>query len=337
MPAQGTEIRWNWNTPFILSPHNPEVVHAGGNRFFTSMDRGETWTMSRDLSRNTDRDMIELMGQANALPRCNQMDRGRECILSRNDGVSAWGAAVSLTESPLVPGLLWMGTDDGNLQVSRDGGVSWTEVGENIPGGTKGYYILTGLPVVRIDDVLVHPRDNDLVVATHGRSVLVMDDITPLQQLTPEVMEQDAFLFEPREAVAWKQNRMRSRSVTGDKVLRGDNALPGTAIHYYLSDDVDADDVSLTVSDVVTGEVFRDLEATGDEGINRVQWDLRGNVPEGQTGGGFGLGGPQAPVAEVGMYRVTLTVDGEEFSRLVAVVEDVWMGREGLGSRLACY
>ena len=141
MPDRGTEIRWNWNTPFILSPHNPEVVHAGGNRFFTSMDRGETWTMSPDLSRNTDRDMIELMGQANALPRCNRMDRGQECILSRNDGVSAWGAAVSLTESPLVPGLLWMGTDDGNLQVSRDGGARWREVGENIPGGTRGYYI----------------------------------------------------------------------------------------------------------------------------------------------------------------------------------------------------
>ena len=410
MPDRGTEIRWNWNTPFILSPHNPEVVHAGGNRFFTSMDRGETWTMSPDLSRNTDRDMIELMGQANALPRCNQMDRGQECILSRNDGVSAWGAAVSLTESPLVPGLLWMGTDDGNLQVSRDGGASWREVGENIPGGTRGYYIsrieasyfdagtayasvdghksgdlapyvyvtrdygaswenitsnlpeygnvntvrqdprnrnllyagtefeffvsldeggswhrlMTGLPVVRIDDVLVHPRDNDLVLATHGRSVMVMDDITPLQQLTPEVMEADAHLFAPREAVAWKQNRMRSRSVTGDKVLVGDNALPGTAIHYWLGDDTDADDVSLTVTEVATGEVFRDLEATGEEGINRVQWDLRGNVPEEATGGGFG--GPQAPVAGPGLYRVTLTVDGEELSQTVAVVEDVWMG-----------
>ena len=410
MPDRGTEIRWNWNTPFILSPHNPEVVHAGGNRFFTSMDRGETWTMSPDLSRNTDRDMIELMGQANALPRCNQMDRGQECILSRNDGVSAWGAAVSLTESPLVPGLLWMGTDDGNLQVSRDGGASWREVGENIPGGTRGYYIsrieasyfdagtayasvdghksgdlapyvyvtrdygaswenitsnlpeygnvntvrqdprnrnllyagtefeffvsldeggswhrlMTGLPVVRIDDVLVHPRDNDLVLATHGRSVMVMDDITPLQQLTPEVMEADAHLFEPREAVAWKQNRMRSRSVTGDKVLVGDNALPGTAIHYWLGDDTDADDVSLTVTEVATGEVFRDLEPTGHEGINRVQWDLRGNMPEEATGGGFG--GPQAPVAGPGLYRVTLMVEGEEFSEMVTVVEDVWMG-----------
>ena len=264
MPAHGTEIRWNWNTPFILSPHNPDVVHAGGNRFFTSMDRGETWTMSPDLSRNMDRDMIEVMGQANALPRCNQMDRGQECILSRNDGVSAWGAAVSLTESPLVPGLLWMGTDDGNLQDEpgrrrqldrsgrehprRDQGLLhladrglalrrghglrlrgrtqerrsralrvcdarlWGELGEHhvepagvwqrehraagsraigtscMPGtefeffvsldeGGSWHRFMTGLPVVRIDDVLVHPRDNDLVVATHGRSVLVMDDI----------------------------------------------------------------------------------------------------------------------------------------------------------------
>ena len=84
--------------------------------------------------------------------------------------------------------------------------------------------------------------------------------------------------------------------------------------------------MSLTVSDVVTGEVFRDLEATGHEGINRVQWDLRGNVPEDAPAGpGFGFGGPQAPVAGVGTYRVTLMVDGEEFSELVTVVEDVWM------------
>ena len=412
MPDQDTEIRWNWNTPFILSPHNPDVVYAGGNRLFRSMDRGETWTMSPDLSKNVDRDLVEIMGRSNALPRCNQMDRGQECILSRNDGVSAWSAAVSLTESPLVPGLLWVGTDDGNIQVSRDGGASWREVGENIPGGTRSHYVsrveasyfdagtayasvdghksddlrpyvyvtrdygaswesissnlpeygnvntvrqdprnanllyagtefeffvsldeggswhrfMTGLPVVRIDDVLVHPRDNDLVLATHGRSVMVMDDITPLQQLTPEVMEQDAYLFEPREAVAWKQNRMRSRSVTGDKVLRGDNAQPGTAIHYWLADEVDTGDVSLTVTDVATGEVFRDLEATGHEGINRVQWDLEGNEPEEGQGGGGGFGGPQAPVAEPGLYRVTLTVDGEEFSELVTVVEDGWMG-----------
>ena len=415
-PETNTTIRWNWNTPFILSPHNPDVVYAGGNRLFRSLDRGATWTMSPDLTKDVDRDRVEIMGQANALPRCNRMDRGEECILSRNDGVSSYSAIASLTESPLVPGLLWVGTDDGNVQVSRDGGASWTEVGANIPGGTQGYYVsrveashfdaatayisvdghksgdlrpyvyvtrdygeswesiaanlpeygnvntvrqdpknarllyagtefqffvsldeggswqpfMNGLPVVRIDDVLVHPRDGDLVLSTHGRSVMIADDVTPLQQLTDEVTGEDVHLFEPREAVRWKQDRTLSRSVTGDKVLLGDNAAVGTAIHYYLADAADGD-VTLTVTDVVTGEVFRDLEASSHQGINRVQWNLRGNRPEpGQGGGGFGGGGGgggnQGPLAEPGLYRVTLSVGGREMERMVRVLEDGWMG-----------
>ncbi len=410
-PELNTEIRWNWNTPFILSPHNPDVVYAGGNRMFRSLDRGETWTMSPDLTRNVDRDRVEIMGQANALSRCNRMDRGRECILSRNDGVSRFSTIVSLTESALVPGLLWVGTDDGNIQVSRDGGATWSEVGRNIPGGTMGYYVsrveashfdaatayvsidghksddlrpyvyvtrdygqnwtditsnlpeygnvntvrqdpvnarllyagtefgffvsldeggtwqpfMNGLPVVRVDDVVVHPRDNDLVLATHGRSVLIMDDITSLQQLTDEVMAADMHLFEPREAVQWKQDRTLSRSVTGDKVLVGDNAAPGVAIQYWLREA--SGDVQITVTDVVTGETFRDLEPIGNSGINRVQWNLRGNRRERPEGGfgGFQFGGNQGPMAQPGPYRVTLTVDGQEMSRMVTVLEDVWM------------
>ena len=410
-PPLNTEIRWNWNTPFILSPHNPDVVYAGGNRLFRSLDRGETWTMSPDLTRNIDRDHVEVMGRANSLPRCNRMNRGSECILSRNDGVSRFSTIVSLTESPLVPGLLWVGTDDGNVQVSRDGGATWTEVGGNIPGGTMGYYVsrveashfdaatayvsvdghksddlrpfvyvtrdygqnwtaiasglpefgnvntvrqdpknpsllyagtefgffvsldeggswqpfMNGLPVVRVDDVLVHPRDGDLVLATHGRGVMVMDDVTPLQQLTGQVAGEDIFVFEPREAVLWTQDRRLSRSVTGDKVLRGENAEPGVAIHYWLREA--SGDLQLTVTDLATGELFRDLEPVGNSGINRVQWDLRGNPRETRPGegGGFRFGGRQGPMARPGLYRVTLAVDGREVEVTVSVVEDRWM------------
>ncbi len=410
-PEAGTEIRWNWNTPFILSPHNPDVIYAGGNRLFRSLDRGETWTMSPDLTRSIDRDRVEVMGRANSLPRCNRMDRGEECILSRNDGVSRFSTIVSVAESPLVPGLLWVGTDDGNVQMSRDGGATWTEVGRNIPGGTMGYYVsrveashfdaatayasvdghksddlrpyvyvtrdygeswesiasnlpeygnvntvrqdprsarllyagtefgffvsldeggtwrpfMNGLPVVRVDDVVVHPRDGDLVLATHGRSVMIADDVTPLQQLTEDVMGEDVFLFEPREAVRWKQDPRKSRSVTGDKVLRGENAPPGTAIHYWLREA--SGDMQLTVTDVATGELFRDLEPVGNNGINRVRWNLRGNRREGppEGGGGFRFGRGQGPMAEPGLYRVTLTVDGREFETTVTVLEDVWM------------
>ena len=411
-PPEGTEIRWNWNTPLVLSPHNPDVVYAGGNRLFRSLDRGETWTMSPDLTRNVDRDRIEVMGMANSLPRCNRMDRGETCILSRNDGVSRFSAIVSVAESPLVPGLLWTGSDDGSLQVSRDGGATWAEVGRNIPGGTNGHYVsrveashhdaatayasvdghksgdlapyvyvtrdygesweditanlpaygnvntvrqdprnprllyagtefgffvsldeggswhrfMSGLPVVRVDDVVVHPREGDLVLATHGRGVMIADDVTPLQQLTDEVIAEDVFLFEPREAVRWRRDPRLSRSVTGDKILRSPNAPPGTAIHYWLSEA--SGDLQLTVSDAVTGELFRDLEPVGNSGINRVQWNLRGNPRQRGPGGGFGgggFGGGQGAMAAPGLYTVTLTVEGQVLETTVRVLEDVWM------------
>lgn len=409
-PPEDTEIRWNWNTPFMLSHHNPQTVLVGGNRFFVSRDRGETWTMSGDLTKNIDEAPIELMGVPNELPRCDQIEtRGQECILSRNDGVGGgWGMIVSVAESPIVPGLYWAGTDDGNIQVSRDGGATWSEVSRNLPGGTTQYYVsrveaswhdaatafvsidghksgdlrpyvyvtrdygatwtdITGnlpefgnvntvrqdpvnervlyagtefgfyisgapgtwepfmpnLPVVRIDDVLVHPRDNDLVLATHGRSVWVMDDITALQQYTDEILGEPAHLFVPRDAVLWKRDRRLDRAVTGDKNWVGEPAPEGTAITYWLAEATD--DVTLTITDVRTGEVFRHLEATGLMGTNRIQWNLEGDEPEEGEGGG-GFGGNNAPTAEPGYYRVTLTVNGVSHQQEVRVLEDVWMG-----------
>ena len=117
---------------------------------------------------------------------------------------------------------------------------------------------------------------------------MIADDITALQQFNDLVASAPAFLFEPRDAVRWKQDPRRSRSVTGDKVLRGDNAPAGVAIQYWLAEA--SGDVSLTVTSVATGELFRDLEAIGNSGINRVMWDLRGNRREGPGGGGFGAG-----------------------------------------------
>lgn len=412
-PSVDTELRWNWNTPFILSPHNPRVVFAGGNRLYKSLDQGNSWTMSPDLTKNIDTDEVQIMGQYIALPRCGLLDRGEECILSRNDGVRNYSTLVTIAESTIMPGLLWVGADDGNVQVSRDGGATWTEVGQNVPGGTMTYYVsrveashfdpatayisldghrsddlrpyvfvtrdygrswqsisanlpahgnvhtvrqdlrnrnllyagtefgfyvsfdeggswqafMNNLPTTRVDDVLVHPRDNDLVLATHGRSVLIMDDISALQALTPEVLASDVHLFEPRDAVLWKEDRTLARSVTGNKTWQGDNGPRGTVIQYYLDDDTRGD-VNLTITDLRTGEVFRDLEGTGEAGLNRVEWDSRGNQPPpgegGGGGGGFG-GGNQGPLAQPGVYRVTLTVNQNEYTTDVTVLEDIWL------------
>ena len=417
-PSMDTEIRWNWNTPLILSPRNPRVVYVGGNRLFKSLDQGGTWTMSPDLTKNVDRDEVQIMGQYISLPGCSILNRGEECILSRNDGVSRYSTIVTIAESTLMPGLLWVGSDDGNVQVSRDGGATWTEVGQNVPGGTMSYYVsrveashfdpatayisvdghrnddlrpyvfvtrdygeswqsistnlpehgnvrtvrqdlrnrnmlytgtefgfyvsldeggswqafMNNLPTTRVDDVLVHPRDNDLVLATHGRSVFIMDDITALQALTPEILASNTHLFEPRDAVAWKMDRTLLRAVNGNKHWQGENAPRGAVLTYYLRGDVSGD-VDLTITDLRTGEVFRDLEGTGEAGLNRVEWDSRGNRPPDSGGFRRGAGGPvdelpgpgEGPLAEPGVYGVTLSVNGEEHTTTITVLEDIWL------------
>lgn len=415
-PDTGVRLRWNWSTPIVLSSHNPRTLLTGANRFFRSTDRGETWTMGPDLTRQVDRSLREILGYHGSLPVCGRARVGA-CIHSKDDGVTSYGTIISVAESPVLPGVYWVGTDDGNIQVSRDGGATWTEVGKNLPGGSREYYVsrvepsrvdpatayasldghrsddlrpwvfvtrdygrswasiagnlpavgnvntvrqdprnprllyagtefgffvsldegaewrpfMPGLPVVRIDDVLIHPRDNDLVLSTHGRSLWVMDDVTPLQQLTPEVQASEVALLEPREAVAWKEDITKRRSMTGAKRFRGENAPPGTAIAYWLKGA--ATGVTLTVTNPVTGAVFRTLPATGEAGLNRVQWNLcsdpRPVTPgPGGFGGGFGGGGacPQARAAPPGVYRVTLTVGGKDYGTTVRVLEDIWMG-----------
>ena len=112
---------------------------------------------------------------------------------------------------------------------------------------------MTGLPTVRIDDILVHPRDNDLIVGTHGRSIYIIDDITPLQQLAEKTLDEEVRLFDVRPGVQWLQDVTFSRSLGGAKIFRGANPQPGTAISYYLKSAATGD-VKITISDV-TGKV----------------------------------------------------------------------------------
>ncbi|MDX1748226.1 MAG: hypothetical protein R3324_20005, partial [Halobacteriales archaeon] len=114
-PAEpvGEDYRFDWTSPVLASRHDPNTVYVAGNRFFISRDRGSSWTRTEDLSKQIDRDTLEIMG----VP-------GAEFDISANDGTSSFGEATTLSESPLEPDVLWVGFDDGNLQVSRDGGES---------------------------------------------------------------------------------------------------------------------------------------------------------------------------------------------------------------------
>lgn len=143
LPDEQT-MQFNWNSPIRISPHNPQTILFAGRHVFVSRDRGTTWTMTAPMGKGIDPSTRTLLEQPMSLPSCGRgAGPGERCILSKNDGLVAneFGTVVELEESPLVPGLLWAGTNDGNLQVSRDYGKTWTEVGRNIPGGTKEYHI----------------------------------------------------------------------------------------------------------------------------------------------------------------------------------------------------
>ncbi len=130
-----TIVQFNWNSPIRLSPHNPSTVLVGGRQLFISRDRGQTWTMSKSLGKNIDLNQRTILEQVYSLPSCGRGSRGTPCILSRHDGYvqNEYGTITELAESPVLPGVLWAGTDDGNLQVSKDGGLTFTEVGTNLP------------------------------------------------------------------------------------------------------------------------------------------------------------------------------------------------------------
>jgi hypothetical protein len=232
----------------------------------------------------------------------------------------AFGNVNVVKQDPKNPNLLFAGTEFG-LYVSLDEGRSWKR-------------FMTGLSTVRVDEVIVHPRDGDLVVGTHGRSALVMDNITPLQQLAvpggTSVLATDVHLFRPRAGVLWKRDQRLARTMPGSKVFRGENPAAGTAIDYYLKTAASGP-VTITIADATSGKGIRTLRGTAEAGINRVQWDLRGDLPAPGTRPvatddeeDMPRSGPQGPLAKPGSYKVTLSVNGRSYTQTVAVEQDAW-------------
>jgi len=121
---------FNWNSPVLISPHNSKTIYLGGNKLFKSTDQGDTWTASPDLTTQQDRDKLQIMGML-----------ADENTLSRHDGIYSYGTITTVAESPVKAGILWVGTDDGNVQVSKDGGKEWTNLIGKIKGVPKFTYV----------------------------------------------------------------------------------------------------------------------------------------------------------------------------------------------------
>jgi photosystem II stability/assembly factor-like uncharacterized protein len=156
-PEAGEILKWNWNSPLIISPHNPKRLYYACQKIFRSDDMGDSWTkISEDLTTGTDRNKLEVMGRVWGVD-----------AVAKNRSTSFYGSLVSLNESPLREGLLMAGTDDGLIQVSRDGGNTWTEHG-SFSGVPDGCYVSDVEPSRFDEQVIYASFDN------HKR-----DDFTP--------------------------------------------------------------------------------------------------------------------------------------------------------------
>ena len=423
------DLRWNWDTPLVMSPHDPTVIYAAANKVFRSTDRGLSWTaISPDLTEGANRDDIVTMGI-----------KGSDIRIAKNDGISAWPTIVSFAESPKRAGLLYAGTDDGNLAVSKDAGKTWANVFAKVPGVPADTYVskvapsrfdeatvyatfdghrnddfrtyiyashdygqtwqsiaanLSGevartltedlknpdvlylgtetglfvtidrggswtrikanLPDVRIDEIVLHPRDNAMILATHGRALWILDHLEPIQEYAAAQAAPAARLFTlPPYAMYRRPARDRNYEFWGDQTFFGENPPQAAVIAWHLKQK--AGDVKLRVTDASGREV---REIGGDAlakstaaGIQTACWDLRvapgpevtvpnrggsgGEADREETspfgagcasGGGsrYGRGGTSAgPFVLPGTYTVSLVVDGKAVdSKPLKVVAD---------------
>ncbi|MCS7078441.1 MAG: glycosyl hydrolase [Chloracidobacterium sp.] len=380
-------LRWNWDSPFIISPHDPKRLYFAANRLFRSDDRGDSWrAVSGDLTRQLDRDKLPVFGKV----------WGPDAV-AKHASTSFYGNITTIAESPKREGLLFVGTDDGLVWISEDGGANWRKI-ETFPGipertfvsrivpskhnadvvyvafdnhkngdfkpyalkssdlgrtwtpcvgdlpergsvkviaedpvnpnllfagtefglfftpngGRRWVQLKGGLPTIAVCDIAIQTREHDLVVATFGRGLYVLDDYRALRTITEEQLQQAAQTFPVRDAWLYVEAEPLGgsrRGFQGDAFYVADNPPFGAVLTYYLKeapktkkerrqeaekkgdapyptrDELRAEaeeEAPLTFVVVIDdkGNVVRRLTAPQAAGFNRVAWDLRTPAPQ---------------------------------------------------------
>ncbi|MCU0624099.1 MAG: hypothetical protein MUF53_09580, partial [Gemmatimonadaceae bacterium] len=392
--ANDPPLRWNWDTPFVISPHNASTVYIGAHRVFRSTDRGQTWTaISGDLTTGVDRDTLSLLGT-----------KLKDVRIAQNDGVDQYATLFTMAESRRKAGVLYSGSDDGQVHVTRDGGATWSNLTAKFAGvprwayvsrvepskfddgtayvtfdahrvGDYGTYVFavrdfgagvtsivgtlpkgevarsitedvrnpdvlylgteTGvfvtldrgktwqrlranLPTVPVYEITLHPRDNAMILATHGRGIWILDDLTPIQEAA-KTMTAEAQLFSvPAAELRANAPSMRFYFFQGDQQYLGPNPPLGTPMRLWLGKA--ADSVRLRIADQA-GRVVRELEPRDFKdlkapAVNAVTWDHRmAPLPKPAwdlpPGGGEGDRGTRGPLVLPGTYTAALFVNGK--------------------------
>ncbi len=410
--ASGVRYRFIWDAPVHISPHDNETVYTGSQHVHRTRNRGQSWeVISPDLTLN-DQSRMGLSGG----------------LTGDNIGVEYAGTVFGIAESVLEPGLIWAGTNDGLLHLTRDGGDTWTNVTPNVqnqglpewiavrsiapsrhtagtayiaadghqvnirdphvyrtrdygetwekivdgippsmlsytkiivedpvrPGllyvgtenaiyvsfddGDQWQTLQNNLPAAPVSGMVVQERFNDLVVGTYGRGFWILDDITPIQQLTAEVMGSPSHLFSPRDAYRFRP--ITPPSIPYDDPTIGQDPEYGASLAYWLAEPAEEDPtVEIVDGD---GTVVRTLTGPNHAGVNRLHWNLRDepNPPvnlltppmyaEHIQVGDEGRPAPGHRQVSIlmppGTYTVRLTADGVVHEEEVQVLKDPHSG-----------
>jgi photosystem II stability/assembly factor-like uncharacterized protein len=379
------KLRFNWNTPIHMSPNEKGTIYIGAQFLFRSRDHGQSWErISPDLTTNDPE---------------KQKQEESGGVTVDNSYAEMHTTIYSISESPRDGMTIWVGTDDGNLQVTRDGARTWTNVVGNVPNlpkaswvswveaslydagtayaafdrhtfgeidphvfrttdygktwtpivsgdsGVRGYahvikedtvkpsllflgteyglwispdggkrwaqYKGHQFPMVAVRDIVVHPRESDLVIATHGRGIWIVDDITPLRKLTPEVMSQEAVFLQAKPS----QQRLPAQGgwVEGSAVFTGPNPPDAALITYYQSKRHIFGKMKLEIFDS-QGKLVDTLPPNSRRGISRVEWPMRLKAPHVPPAATAAFEAAQGPRVMPGTYTVKMTRGKETYT-----------------------
>jgi len=394
LPEYGEKkLHFNWNTPIHMSPNEKGTIYIGAQFLFRSRDHGQSWErISPDLTTNDPE---------------KQKQEESGGVTVDNSAAEMHTSIYSISESPKNGQIIWVGTDDGNLQITRDGAKTWTNVVGNIPdlpkyswvstvaasrfaegtayatfdchtfgdinpyvykttdygktwnalpvrennvhgyahvitedtldsnllflgtefglwistdGGQRwGQYKGSDFPAVAVRDIVLQPRESDLVLATHGRGIWIIDDISPLRFLKPELMEKDAAVIESPPAIQYFQ--ANGGWPEGDETFNGPSRPTDAFITYYQKKRHIFGDLKIEIFDP-NGKLLDTIAGGKHRGLNRATWGMRLKPPLIPPAATVLFEASQGPRVLPGTYTVKLIKGDQTYSGTLKVVLD---------------
>jgi photosystem II stability/assembly factor-like uncharacterized protein len=387
------KLRFNWNTPIHMSPNEKGTIYIGAEFLFRSRDHGQSWErISPDLTTNDPE---------------KQKQEESGGVTVDNSAAEMHTSIYSISESPKNGQIIWVGTDDGNVQITRDGAKTWTNVVGNVPGlpknswvstieasrynegtayatfdrhtfgdmtphaykttdygttwtmlagpqsGVTGYahvikedtenpnllflgtefglwvsidggqrwaqYKGSQFPAVAVRDIVVHPRESDLVLATHGRGIWIIDDIRPLRALSDEVIAKQAQFMPNRPAIQYLQ--ANGGWPEGDESFEGPSRPNQATITYYQNARHMLGDLKIDILDP-QGKLVDTVSPGKKRGLNRVTWSMRLKAPRVPPAATALFGAAQGPRVLPGTYKVKMTKGDQVYTTDLNVVLD---------------